>query len=228
MTKAELYRMVDCDRESWGMKSGFGRGICVSAERLSLQLGLTLRSMDFETPGLRGVAVPGCSLTVISEGLSSAQRNFFLAHELFHHLHHAGLPQSSFHCYETRDSALYYEWEANEGAAELLVPYRDVLYLVGSRRIESHRDLYRLQYEIAQFYHVPRATAHLRFESLKYEIAQCRAGVPPEEVRLLSAAGQDARGLDVPSLNALFPAPKSAVAASDIWAGDDEFVGSYN
>lgn len=213
MTKAELYKLVDGDRRSYGLKSS------VDAVELTRSLGVYLDYVDFRTPGLRGVAYVGEGATFLNKRLTRAQHNFHAAHELFHHLYHKDTSIKTFECYgHAVGSDPYYEWEANEGAAEMLVPYRSFLCFVAHNLPRCRRDLLQLQAKIAFACNVPVATAALRFESLKYELAQYLGGTPIDEIEILSAAQQEERGVCVKSMSEAFPVYKPAAKAIDVWA----------
>lgn len=70
---------------------------------------------------------------------SVEELNFDCGHELIHLTKHRGLGLSSFHCFDTLKPKQdpFIEWEANEGAAELTVPYRSFLPLLSDAILSS-------------------------------------------------------------------------------------------
>lgn len=121
-------------------------------------------------------------------------------------LHRDG-PAKSFNCFEKArpNQDRFLEWQANEGAAELLLPARVLLPLVRERYPALHtwKDYLRFKGELAENFRITEAVVTFRFESLKYEITQYLSGIPYEEVRILSSAKQRESGLHIKSLNDL-------------------------
>lgn len=216
MTKAELYELVESDRSRWGFDRWHGGA--VDGIALSRRCGIDIEFMKFRTQGLRGVAFTDDNMTFLSERLSPEQHNFYACHELFHHLNHRALPISSFQCFDMAfANSTYYEWEANEGAAELLVPYKSFLEFVGQFPINSRRALAAVQRAVANVFNVPLTTAVLRFDGLKYELRQYLCGVHVDSIEVMSSATQEEKGIFVRSLNELYPAPTAARRPIDVW-----------
>ena len=71
-------------------------------------------------------------IILLSSRLTDRERGFYAAHEWLHLCWHRDASKSPFLCGEYRfpqqDSFL--EWQANEGAAEILMPWRQVVELV--------------------------------------------------------------------------------------------------
>lgn len=224
MTKAELYRLVESERYWAGLDLAGAEWYRedLNAIALSWELGIRVRRMDFKTRGLRGMALVENGLTMLNSRLTPEQQNFYACHELFHHLHHRDLNISSFQCYDMSFySDAYYEWEANEGAAEMLVPYKKFLKIAGGRRLAGLCDLLSLQREIAHRFNVPLTTAALRFDTLKYELRQYLDGVPIDEIQVLSDTAQAQNGIFVKSFNELYPAPPKVGRPISAWAEED-------
>lgn len=91
---------------------------------------LQISTIPFLTPGLRGLAVPAdapgsVSCILLNSTLSYPEQNFQGFHELIHIYESKSCPGITFRCYDKikPDQDSYTEWVANEGAAELLMPY---------------------------------------------------------------------------------------------------------
>lgn len=206
-TKAGLYTAVNKLRGrleiSWEDYPLDLRALC--GERGSIQTAL----LPFRTEGLKGMSVIGSEgesdVILINQAVSWEEQNFICAHELLHLTLHRDAPARSFRCFEralpNQDGSQ--EWQANEGAAELLVPAallfpavrRSFLSLEEGNRVETFRK------ETAQRFRVVEAVVTYRLESLKYELSQYLAGVPREQIRCLSHRQQEKLGIEVESLN---------------------------
>lgn len=143
----------------------------------------------FKTNGLQGMAILGTpDIILLNEHRSALSRRFDFAHELIHCRYHR-VSQPAFTCmgYSPRDPFL--EWQANEGAAELLVPYRSFLPLVAENyhRIRRLRDLKSFITFAAHLFQVTEETIRIRLKSLSAELFQYRSGVPLDQLEILSA-----------------------------------------
>ena len=76
----------------------------------------------------------------------------------------------------------FLEWQANEGAAEILMPWRQVVELVLEcpPDPDSRESLIRLRLRLADRFGVSDQMAAVRLESLRYEIACALEGQSPE------------------------------------------------
>ena len=125
-------------------------------------------------------------------------------HEWLHLCWHRDASKSPFLCGEYRfpqqDSFL--EWQANEGAAEILMPWRQVVELVLEcpPDPDSRESLIRLRLRLADRFGVSDQMAAVRLESLRYEIACALEGQSPDTIELLSVREQQRRGIQAQSL----------------------------
>ena len=205
MTKAALYRRVALLRGQWGLAEE-SCPFNVPAF-LPQVLPLKVQRQSFETAGLCGLAFlgPRQDTIILNSARTPAQQNFDCAHEAIHlALHRSALPEL-LHCFETpRKSTLpALEWQANTGAAELLVPYRLFLPLVKQalpQLAKTPGGIYALRQDMAERFAVPEATIAFRFEDLRYELYQYLQGTPLDALVFLSAAQQKKRGISVPSM----------------------------
>jgi Zn-dependent peptidase ImmA (M78 family) len=144
--------------------------------------------------------------TIILNSLrSDKERNFDCAHETLHWAKHRDQGDGIFSCSSigALNENQFLEWEANEGAAELLIPYRLFIPLyIKLMKKERGRWSYRSFLSIAATrFAVTEAMVKVRFESLKYEISQTEHGTPFDKIEILSAAEQRRRRIMVASVN---------------------------
>ena len=80
---------------------------------------------------------------LVNSNLSYAERNFYGFHELIHVFSSPLNSAQTFSCFDTvkPHQNPYIEWIANEGAAELLVPYKVLLPIVKENYSELITDL---------------------------------------------------------------------------------------
>lgn len=170
---------------------------------------LEIRRVPFRTRALRGMAIPdqegGVDIILLNSGLQSHELDFYCAHELMHIFYHRNENKGSFSCYDMSHptSDRFLEWQANEGAAELVMPYPLVLDMLLEQRelLYSYQGIQSIQLALMQRFQVTHSMARLRLESLKGEIWQYLHGVPMEKVILCSAAQRKNMGLHIPTLS---------------------------
>lgn len=205
--KERLYSYVDSLRES------FDISIMKPLDAIALckDLGANVTEMHFATDGLHGVSIPGSCLCgrdviVLDAKRSASEKNFDCAHEWIHMQRHArkksGIQFHQEHIYEANR---FMEWEANEGAAELLVPYRFLLPFLAKLypHIKRSFDIIYIKEYIAKLRGVTPAVVGNRIDSLSYEFEQYRQGVPLDKIEFLSLTAQQRRGIHSLSLNEL-------------------------
>ena len=125
--KRKLYQQVDRLRTKWGYTPRQRFDIIQltsSSERISVEY------HAFKTLGLCGVAMVGekKDSILLNSKRSTIEQNFDCGHELMHlylHRHCA----DSFNCFmhSKPQQNTFLEWQANEGSAQLLVPYQDFI-----------------------------------------------------------------------------------------------------
>lgn len=176
-----------------------------------MNTGVLIESIPFSTHGLRGMAVIGSGdqedIILLNSNYSKCEQNFYCGHEIIHLCLHRDVGKRSFNCFENVGAAQnpYLEWHANEGAAELFVPYKTLLPLI-KQKIGLSRD-YRViesvKKELADIFNVPEIVIKYRLENLKYEIYQFLNGASLENIKILSLKQQKERGIFVDSLNTI-------------------------
>ena len=155
-----------------------------------------IQQLPFSSVAICGILSKGKDTTSIAlNALRSKQmQNFDCGHELIHYFfHESGLYQ----CICTdKDSKIrsinqdpFMEWQANEGSAELLVPYKMFIpdYIRLSRE-HARNPLKAVPLDIlAHKYNVTETVIRNRISSLNFEIYQYLNGVKVENIILLSA-----------------------------------------
>ena len=176
--RAALYRRIDGIRSAWNAGSRHFDAFCI-ARSLA---GVKLREARFSTPAFRGLLVTSPdkarAIIVLNSLRSEEEQMFDLTHELVHYALHP----------PTTDSGLYdpgFEWEADEGAAELLLPYRDFLSFYKNIRSLYIADEDRAVRALAKEFSVTPGMVKTRLLSLSPEIAQLEAGTPIENIHPL-------------------------------------------
>lgn len=208
LSKAQLYRAVDRLREQLvGAACEYPISLPDCCNRPGSRVVMQL--LPLRTEGLRGMALPspdeeGPDIIFLNSNRSRTEQNFDCGHELIHLSLHRGAQLESFNCFEKvrAQQNRFLEWQANEGAAELLAPYRELLPLVRAAWPGLHRwqAIAALRTQLAERFGVSEVVIRFRFESLKYEIFQYISGVPLEQVQLLSDQSQRMQGISVASL----------------------------
>ena len=206
-TKRELYRFIDRLRIQLGVKP-LSQPIDTIAFCRS-QKNIELVYHPFSTSGFCAAALLGekGDTIVLNVRHSVEELNFDCGHELIHLTKHRGLGLSSFHCFDTLKPKQdpFIEWEANEGAAELTVPYRSFLPLLSDAypQLRTWQDMDFLRYRLARRYQVTETVIAYRMESLKYEFFQYLSGTPLEDLHFLSRRELSKQGVSILSLNEL-------------------------
>ncbi len=178
INKASLYNEVQKIRSENGI-SGPADPYAI-AERY----GITISVYEFDSRRFSGALFRGNrkAKIIVNSSRCPESRRFAVAHELIHYFLHDG---TRFFCLD-QNNVTALEWQANEGAAELLLPYR--YFLFSYRNIRS---LYLANEEkavrtLAKEFSVTPSMVRSRLESLSPEIAQLESGVPLEKIRPLS------------------------------------------
>jgi len=203
-TKAELYIQVDKIRDKLHLRKApidsiaLIKNVCVNPY---------VTTIGFESKSICGMLVKGQQSTYI--GLNAnhtpAQQNYYCAHEFIHYCYHGDDDLVLVCCDQISPGNMYSEWQANEGAAELLVPYRQFIPAITGLFCgypdKKFKDLYGLLNELAYRHNVPKTTISNRIDTLAYEICQYTRGVPLDKLEIISAKEQKRRGISVKSYN---------------------------
>lgn len=145
----------------------------------------SIKTAELTTPGLRGVSLiskqPNLNCIILNSKLSEAEQNFHGFHEYCHTFLHND-DNSKFVCFDTPnvEQNSYVEWQANEGAAELMSPifrfipeFSKLYHLLENpqnwSKYYGRIDIYDL---LALKYRYTPTVARLHISSLSYEIDQ--------------------------------------------------------
>ena len=200
-TKETIYRTINRLRYALGISSypinakAIVQSCCKSPE---------IEYLDFDTNDICGILYKGdVSTTVaLNRNRSVSQQNFDCMHEGIHYFSH-DISYCKCVCSEKvikQERSI--EYQANEGAAQLLVPYELFVPEVTDlfREDMSSFDIDVRIAELARRYGVTDAVIAVRLRSLKYEISQYFSGIPVEKIRLLSDTRQRQEGITVRSI----------------------------
>lgn len=196
-TKSGLYKEVDNIKSHIGIESN--QFPINSVELCKCNDAYAVAYLPFKTKGLQGMLLTedGINLIILNQNQSSCERNFFCTHELMHSALHRNLGLPAFNCFDTiqPQQDRFLEWQANEGAAQFLVPFQDFIPRF-SALLDSppHRDFWFQGY-LAEFYGVSTQVISHRIANLSYEIDQYRRGVALKDIEVLSASQQQKLGI---------------------------------
>lgn len=190
--KEKLYEHVDFYRDLFGIP--FNQPINL-VDVLSPYTQFEIEYCDFKTPGLCGVAMVGnkTDTIILNSYRTSEEQNFDCGHEFLHLTEHRKL-QDNFNCFTKAkpQQNTFREWQANEGSAQLLVPYQDFIPRFTSLLNDNALGI---QYILAEHYYVTPQMINIRMNSLAYEIDQYRAGTHLDCLELLSRTQRIRRGI---------------------------------
>lgn len=190
--KEMLYAHVDFYRDLLGIP--FNQPINL-VDILAPMTQFDVEYSPFKTPGLCGVAMVGekTDTIVLNSNRTEQEQNFDCGHEFLHLTAHRKL-QDSFNCFTKAkpQQNTFREWQANEGSAQLLVPYQDFIprfaALIDDNALE-------IQTILAKHYHVTAQVINVRMSSLAYEIDQYREGKHLDCIEFLSRKQRKQRGI---------------------------------
>lgn len=164
-------------------------------------------SVNFESSKICGMLIKGKTTTTIGVNAnhSKEQQNFYLMHELFHYLWHDDKTDAVKFCNDIFSQNDFAEWQANEAAAEMLMPYRKFIpsfvsacktnIYYGSAAIRDAKN------QMATRFGVTERMIHMRVNALKYPISQYQKGAKVDELQIISQRKQDELGIKVLSYN---------------------------
>lgn len=218
-TKFDLYKFID------GLKSRLDiSDDCYPLNTLDIcsSLGISIEKIPFKTPGLRGMAIKGDNrvlykndIILLRKDRSFSEQVFDCGHELVHLTRHRREAAQAFQCFETvhPNQNKFIEWQANEGCAELLLPYKLFIPKLCSylNKVSNYEDFNCLKSYLADYYNVPLASITLRIENLKYEIYQFKKGEPIDKIELKSNCQMEKEHLKIGSLNDFYEYPDLSV-----------------
>lgn len=159
---------------------------------------------DFHSYGFCAAAIKGAKqdTVILNSKRTKVELNFDCAHEIIHLTKHRDADTPMFNCIAQHQDT-YMEWEANEGAAELLVPMQLLLPEIKKRSIKTWNDINSMKFDLSNLFNVSDAVIQFRLESLKYEIHQYLNGTSINDIEILSISAQKKRDIQIKSLNTL-------------------------
>jgi len=156
---------------------------------------LHLEYLDFKTLDLCGILYKSEKSTSIAlnSRRSAGGRNFDCMHELIHYWLHG---EEAFYCsnkLEPSSTSNYFEWQANEGAAQFLMPYQ--VFIPAYCRLKNSLSVTHNEGEankeivarLQRRFNVGKKSVEIRIKSLEHEIKHYINGVPIGELEILSA-----------------------------------------
>lgn len=205
-SKEQLYRFVSRLRQNLGLTwqdYPLRLPALLEGGRVAVEV------YPFRQPKLCAMALRGtkCDTIILNGSRTPQEQNFDCAHELIHLTLHRDVEQDCFQCFEGKTPAQdsFLEWQANEGAAELMLPYQMLLPLLkrSRRKLRDAGDIRALRRQLAARFFLTESILRVRLESLKYEISQYLDGVDLDRITLLSSRQLQQQGIQVESLNDL-------------------------
>lgn len=173
LTKKALYEQIDKLKIRLDLKA---TEFPINALDLAYKYCINLEVHYLEFEELCGILYKGSTTTTMALNKihSPFSQNFDCMHELVHYFLHD--KQSSFHCMniEGLKQDEYLEWQANEGAAQALVPYQEFIPLYVQMALKNKNIFYSfttIDY-LASHFQVSGHVIHNRIRSLQYEIYQ--------------------------------------------------------
>lgn len=115
----------------------------------------------------------------------------------------------------------FQEWQANIAAAQMLLPYQEIIPFFAENRYLLFVAKNQLISKLVMQYQVTPSIARLRYDDLSYEIEQYWYGVPMKEIEFLTHSEARRRGIvtkrfkDYP-----IPAGSGRYMSMDIYADD--------
>ena len=212
-TKGDLYRYASDLKKLMGIKwDRIGIDFFEACEGLKK---LDIRVISLKDKSLRGLAIPKDNIILLNSSRNEIERNFDCAHEFIHVVKHKFENSQPFRCFDKLrpQQNSFLEWQANEGAAEILVPYKAFIPIF-CEYLPSCEDVYTyyclLDY-LAHLFNVPVRVIELRIENLKYEIYQYEKGYDIDSVQVLSNKKQEQKGIHIVSYNVKYDFCQSIV-----------------
>ena len=180
--KRALYTRLEEKRKESGIFYDFPLDIKSLVKRENIELSFT----SFESDSIGAMLYKDSfSAILVNSNKSPLDQRFDLAHELIHFWFHPSQTSFSFQKPHLRDKEK--EWQANEGAAELLLPYKDFIprFVKTAKYVEeNYEPLEEVYNELARFYKVMPIVVDYRIRNLESEILQYINGTPIERIVL--------------------------------------------
>lgn len=181
LTKKELYQEIDAIRSRLPYIPKSLKVYQLQLQQMFSDLHIVQKELDSKK--LSGMLLRSeISLIILNSSRNEISQRFTLTHEMIHYFLHKGTGQ--FFCQD--DDFSPFEWQANEGAAELLVPYRLFLPLAARYHAILQTNRKFALRTLAQQFGVSLTIISYRLKSLSWELEQYENEVPLKEICLLS------------------------------------------
>ena len=205
-TKENLYQYVNGIKEKMGIDpQKIGIDFLEECQKIN---GIKMEVVEFTDRSLRGLSVPTQNIILLNSSRSAIERNFDCAHEFIHVVKHKKEVFQTFNCFDKLrpQQNPYLEWQANEGAAEMLVSYKLFIptFCEQVEKCTYGYEYYHLKEYLAKQFNVPLAVIELRIDNLRYEIQQYEDGCDINKLRILSNSQQSKSGIVITSYNTKF------------------------
>lgn len=148
--------------------------------------------------------IPEKSYITVNASKEPISTVFDLTHEMIHFLLHP--EDRKYYISSSLCDIDNFEWQANEGAAELLVPYKRFIpnFVKNIKKCNSRTDYIDLLNYLSNKYKVSTAVLEYRISGLKYEINQYENDTPIDKVHFLSRRAQEEQGIFITSYTDVF------------------------
>ena len=201
--KEALYHSVDTIREAFNLSLHEPINVI---SLLETHESIDVVGHTFSSPTLCGVAFAGekVDTIVLNRRRTPIEQNFDCGHELLHLFRHRDKQAQYCLTYAPEQQNSFLEWEANEGAAQFIIPYQDFIprFLDCLNHPDTSSSM-SIQDKLAAHYGVTTQVINIRINSLSHEIDQYRDGVPIQEIELLSRNQLRRRGITPTCYSAL-------------------------
>ena len=204
-----LYEFVDALKKSFGITLApcdypinsieLGKKICKN---------LTIEEIPFPSDYICGILYKGDNSTSIALNSSRelSQQNFDCMHELIHYFFH-DISYCQLMCSEKNiNQDFYIEWQANEGAAQFLVPYQ----LFIPKYIELEKKYAHSIWEddsiteLSKYFNVSYGVIKNRINSLETEILQYKEGRKINSLIIISKSRANRLGIESSRIKQLY------------------------
>lgn len=208
LTKAQLYEIVEQCRDLL-LKRGV---LKITIENIcAVFSNIEVAYVPFTSPGLKGMVSlateeESTHCILINSFLPVEEQRFHSIHEFMHIALHNQLPGRCYKCFEQirpmQDPIL--EWQANEGSAQLLMPYQEFIPRFSAlfSDFQLRPDVWDILYGessvievLARHYEVSVPVIRNRISTLSYEIDQYRNDVDISEINVISYKKQNEYGI---------------------------------
>lgn len=208
MRKRDLYELISKEKQRLHItQRDYPINIFELCKRFS---NVVIKEVNFITKDLRGLVRIASNknenhVILVNSNKTFEEKNYHGTHEFAHILTITDSPGTTLQCFEKirPNQDTYIEWLANEGAAEFLMPYREVLPFVKKESEsfdESSLPILDLTERLSSMYNVSFTVAQNRIRNLSYEIWQYLHGFNIDEIEILSKSEQVKKNIHIEAL----------------------------